>query len=76
MLCKYKDSLGIPGQGFHTHFMGVAVLDVIATILLSEAIVYLFGTSRMITFFSVLLTGIVLHRLFCVRTTFDKYLFP
>jgi len=76
MLCTYKDSLGIPEQGFHTHFMGIAMMDVIATILLSESIVYLFGTPRMITFFSLFITGIVLHRLFCVRTTFDKYLFP
>jgi hypothetical protein len=76
MLCPYKDSLGIPGQGLHTHYMGIAVFDVIATIVLIECIVYFFGTSRIITFVSVFLTGIVLHRMFCVRTTLDKYLFP
>jgi hypothetical protein len=76
MLCTYKDSLGVPGQGFHTHVMGIAVMDVVATILLSESIVYLFGTDRMTTFFAVFFTGIVLHRVFCVRTTLDKYLFP
>lgn len=76
MLCKYKDSLGIPEERFHTHFMGIAVLDVVATILLSETIVYFFGTPRMTTFIALFLTGIVLHRLFCVRTTLDKYLFP
>jgi hypothetical protein len=76
MLCPYKDSLGIPGQGFHTHIMGIAVMDVFATIVLSEFIVYCFGTSRMLTFISLILTGIVLHRVFCIRTTLDKYLFP
>jgi hypothetical protein len=76
MLCKYKDSLGIPGKGVHTHFMGIAIVDVLMTILGSELIVLLFGTPRVLTFVSVVLTGIVLHRLFCVRTTIDKYLFP
>jgi hypothetical protein len=76
MLCPYKDALGIPGEKFHTHFMGVAIGDVIATILLCEAIVFFFKTDRMITFLSVFLTGIVLHRIFCVRTTLDKFLFP
>lgn len=76
MLCPYKDSLGIPSQGFHTHFMGIAVMDVFATIVLCEFLVYCFGTSRMLTFIALILTGIVLHRVFCVRTTVDKYLFP
>lgn len=76
MLCPYKDSLGIPEKGFHTHFMGIAILDVIATIVLIETIVFLFRTPRILTFLSVFLTGIVLHRIFCVRTTLDKYLFP
>lgn len=76
MFCKYKDRLGVPGEGAHTHYFGVALFDVIASILLSELIVFLFHTPRWITLFSVLLTGVVLHRLFCVRTTLDKYLFP
>jgi hypothetical protein len=76
MLCPYQDSLGVPGKGFHTHFMGVAILDILGTILLSETLVFLLGTDRMITFLCVFLTGIVLHRVFCVRTTIDKYLFP
>jgi hypothetical protein len=76
MFCPYKDSLGIPGEGIHTHYFGVAIFDLVASILLSEFIVFLFHTPRWITLFSVLLTGVVLHRIFCVRTTVDKYLFP
>jgi len=76
MFCQYKDSLGIPSKGFHTHMMGIAIGDVIATIILCEAIVYFFDTPRMITFLAVFFTGIVLHRFFCVRTTLDKFLFP
>jgi len=76
MFCEYKDRLGVPNQGAHTHYFGVAIFDLFLTILLSEVIVYLFHTPRWITLFSVLLTGVVVHRLFCVRTTVDKYLFP
>ena len=33
-LCKYKDALGEPGKGIHSYrFMGVAIADVIMTII-------------------------------------------
>ena len=76
MSCIYKDSLGTPGQGFHTHFLGVAILDVIGTILVAELLSYVFNWNIYLTMIAVFLTGIVLHRIFCVRTTLDKILFP
>jgi hypothetical protein len=76
MSCIYKDSLGIPGQGFHTHILGVAILDVIGSILIAELLAYVFNWNIYLTMIAVFLTGIVLHRIFCVRTTLDKILFP
>ena len=76
MSCIYKDSLGIPAQGFHTHFLGVAILDVIGTIILAEILAHVFNWNIYLTLIAVFLTGIVLHRMFCVRTTLDKILFP
>lgn len=76
MSCIYKDSLGIPGQGFHTHILGVAILDVIGSILIAELLSYVFNWNIYLTMIAVFLTGIVLHRIFCVRTTLDKILFP
>jgi hypothetical protein len=76
MLCKYAESLGTPGQGFHSHFMGIAYMDIIATIIGSEIIAYLFDWNIYLVLLAVVLTGIFLHRLFCVRTTVDKWLFP
>ena len=76
MTCIYKDSLGIPGQGFHTHFLGIAILDVIGTIVIAELLSYFFGWNILLTLSAAFLTGIVLHRMFCVRTTIDKLLFP
>ena len=76
MSCIYKDSLGIPGQGFHTHILGVAILDVIGSNLIAELLAYVFNWNIYLTMIAVFLTGIVLHRIFCVRTTLDKILFP
>lgn len=76
MFCQYKDSLGIPETGFHTHYMGIAIMDVVATLVLTEMVVYFFNTPRLLTLGALLITGVVLHRLFCVRTVVDKYLFP
>ena len=76
MSCIYKDSLGIPGQGVHTHFLGIAIFDVVATILVAELLAYVFHWNIYLTLIAAFLTGIVLHRMFCVRTTIDKLLFP
>lgn len=75
MLCNYKDSLGIPGKGVHTHLFGIAIVDVIMTIigayLLSKILPFKFITILIFLF----LLGIFLHRIFCVKTTVDKLLF-
>ena len=76
MLCNYSNSLGIPNQGFHSHIMDIAYMDVIATIISAEIISYLFEWNRYLVLIALFLTGIFLHRLFCVRTTVDKLLFP
>jgi len=75
-LCKYKNSLGVPGQGIHSYrIFNIAIVDVIMTIVagyfLSRAYKYSFVFTCVILF----ILGIVLHRLFCVRTTIDKLLF-
>ena len=41
MLCKYKDALGKPNQGIHQYrFLGVAIVDVIMTIIAAFIISY------------------------------------
>ena len=76
-LCKYKEALGIPGQGIHSYrLFGVAIADVIMTIIGGFLFAWLFGWNTRYTIIGLFLLGIVLHRLFCVRTTVDKLLFP
>lgn len=75
MFCQYKDSLGIPNQGVHKHFMGIAIVDVIMTILGAYLFHRFTGYSFWKCLLGLFLIGILLHRLFCVRTTIDKWLF-
>jgi len=75
-LCKYKNALGEPGKGIHSYrLFGVSIADVIMTIFGSYLISYFFKISftyTMIIFFGL---GILLHHIFCVKTTVDKLLF-
>lgn len=76
-LCKYKDALGKPNKGIHSYrFMGVAIVDVIMTLIGAILISYFTKYSFLMIAIFLFILGIVLHRLFCVRTTIDKLLFP
>jgi len=76
-LCKYKDALGKPNKGIHSYrFMGVAIVDVIMTLIGAMLISYFTKYSFLIVSVFLFILGIILHRLFCVRTTIDKVLFP
>ena len=81
-LCKYKDLFGKPNTGLHSYrLFNIAIVDVTLTIF-GSYVLYLAIEKYLYTninFWLVLvimfLLGIVLHRLFCVRTTIDKLLF-
>jgi hypothetical protein len=77
-LCRYKDALGVPGKGIHKYqVFHIAIMDVIFTILAAVVIKILIPTFRFwMILLSLFLLGIILHRLFCVRTTINKILFP
>ena len=75
-LCKYKDILGKPNQGVHSYrIFNIAIVDVLLTIL-GAYILSIFTNYKFIyTLIGMFILGIILHRLFCVRTTVDKLLF-
>ena len=75
-LCKYKNILGVPGQGPHSYrIFNIAIVDVLLTLILSYIISYIYNISFMKTSITLFILGILLHRVFCVRTTIDKLLF-
>jgi hypothetical protein len=76
-LCQYKDILGKVGEGVHSpRFLGVAIVDVLLTILGSYLLSLTFHWNFWITMLCLFILGVILHRIFCVRTTIDKVLFP
>ena len=76
-LCKYKNSLGEPKKGVHSYrLFGVAIMDVLFTIIGAYLLSLFFNYSFIYTLIIFFSLGIILHRLFCVRTTVDKLLFP
>ena len=73
MFCKYKDFLGEPNKGIHSYrFMGVAIADVVMTIVGAAILSYYLNQDFLLTLGVLFLLGILLHRLFCVDTTIDR----
>tara|TARA_B000000460_G_C21202067_1_gene258529 strand:- start:210 stop:452 length:243 start_codon:yes stop_codon:yes gene_type:complete len=76
--CKYSELFGKVGEGLHSYrIFNIAVIDVIATILFAFLLQRFF--LKKYKFYQVLIglfiSGIISHRLFCVRTTMDKIIF-
>ena len=76
-LCKHKDVLGKPGEGAHQYrIFNIAIVDTLLTVLLAFVIAYFSGITLKYVIPGTFILGIILHRLFCVRTTVDKLFFP
>ena len=69
-LCQYKDALGVPKTGIHSYrLFGVAIVDVLFTVIGAVLIAYFFRLSYVWTTVVLFLVGMGFHRLFCVQTT-------
>jgi len=76
MLCKYKDSLGKPNEGVHKYkIFNISIVDVLLTIFVAFIISFFSKINFFIILILLFIAGIILHRIFCVRTTVDKLLF-
>ena len=74
--CPYANILGEPGKGFRKiRLFNISVLDVLATIVGAYFISKKFHKSFKVVLIILFITGIILHKLFCVRTTIDKIIF-
>jgi len=66
-----------PNTGPHQYrIFNIAIVDVVLTILLAYGISWYFNYPFLPTLGILFLLGIFVHRLFCVRTTVDKLIFP
>jgi hypothetical protein len=76
LLCKYKHIFGVEGNGFHSYrIMNIAVFDFIGTIIIAWLISFIFKLHFVYVVFIAFILGIFLHRIFCVNTTINKYIF-
>jgi hypothetical protein len=76
-LAKYKNIFGKPETGAHSYrFFNIAIVDVIVTIIFAYSISWYFEYPFLATLALLFLLGIFMHRLFSVRTTVDKIIFP
>lgn len=77
VFCSYSVIFGLPGKGVHSiRFLNLAIVDVGMTVLAAYLFHLYFRVSFWLVLFVLFLLGVIFHRLFCVRTTIDKLLFP
>lgn len=73
-LCKYKNIFGEPKKGLHSlriPIFDIAFIDVFFTILVGWYISKNTKYSFWIILIMLFLLGIILHRIFCVKTKID-----
>ena len=76
MFCQYKDFFGAPNTGLHSYrIFDIAVIDLLATIIVAYIIYKVLSYNFTCVLLTLLLLGIILHHMFCVKTTVDKLLF-
>jgi hypothetical protein len=76
-LCQYKHMFGDVNAGIHSYrLLNIAVVDVIFTLLGAFLLSNLFRVDFVYIACGLFALGIVCHRMFCVRTTVDAFLFP
>lgn len=77
-LCQFKNVFGEPGKGLHNiRLFDIAIVDVIMTFIGARIIQYLSNDqyTYMYCLIALFILGILLHELFCVETTVNKFLF-
>jgi len=76
MLCDYKNIFGEPGTGIHSYrLFNIAIVDLLVTIVAAIVISEIFKCNMWIVLLAVFLLGIFVHRLFCVNTTVNQWVF-
>ena len=75
-LCKYKNLFGKPNEGLRKYrVFDIAILDTAVVIIIGVIISYVTKYNIWLTLAVLFISGIIAHRVFCVRTGVDKLLF-
>ena len=73
---NHKSIFGEPSKGIHSYkLFNIAIIDVLFTFIAAFLFSFYFKINYFFILVLLFLFGIVLHRLFNVKTTVDKFLF-
>lgn len=76
LFCKYRHIFGKEGEGVHSYrVMNIAIIDLGFTVLGALVIAMFFRVSFVETLIALLLLALLVHWLFCVDTTFTRFVF-
>jgi len=76
-LCQYKDILGKPREGIRKYrIFDFSIMDTAVVILFGYFISWYMKWNLVYVLVVLFTLGIIIHRLFCVRSRIDKLLFP
>jgi hypothetical protein len=76
---KLDNLFGLPRKGIHSYrIYDIAYLDFVSTLVGAIILKMIFfkDTEYIFVFIGLFLLGIIVHRVFNVRTTIDRFLFP
>ncbi len=68
-------ALGVPGEGIHFHVAGVAIVDVVLTLVAACFLARWLSWSVTWTFVCLVAASVVVHRLVGVETTLTKLVY-
>ena len=75
-LCSYKNLFGKPNEGLRKYrIFDIAIMDTLIVIIIGIFISVFTRINVWIVLFILFISGIIVHRMFCVRTGIDKLLF-
>jgi len=75
-LCQYKNLFGKPGEGLRKYrIFDIALYDTFVVVLIGVIFAWVTKINIWIVLAVLFTSGIIAHRLFCVRTGVDKLLF-
>ena len=73
----FDKTIGVPNVGIHSYrIFNIAYMDVIVVLISAILIAWAMKWSYIKTIIGVFIFGVIVHRMFCVRSAVDKFIFP
>lgn len=74
-LCKFKNMFGEPNTGLHSiRIFNIAIIDVLLTIIAGLYISKQYNYKLINVLIVLFISGIIIHKLFCVKTKLNEIL--